>query len=180
MTEKIRFKRVYMKIKYIISLSAILLVSACSGVSDQLGLKRQAPDEFAIVKRAPLQLPPNYNLRPPQPGAVRPQEGTTTEAAKTSVLGTEERIFNAGESKGEKGLLSKIGAGAAQPDIREVLSEESGIIVDDQRTVAEKLLFLEGSSKTPEGDIIDPVEESKRLKDDQPNAEETETIIEKR
>lgn len=61
-------------------------LSACSGVQKQLGLERVSPDEFAVVSRAPLSLPPDVNLRPPQPGAARPQEGTMTDAAAASLF----------------------------------------------------------------------------------------------
>ena len=44
---------------------------------DQVG-----PDEFAVESRAPLTIPPEFALRPPQPGAPRPQEITAAERAK--------------------------------------------------------------------------------------------------
>ena len=34
------------------------------------------PDEFAVESRAPLTVPPDFDLRPPEPGAPRPQEKT--------------------------------------------------------------------------------------------------------
>ena len=42
-----------------------LAVSACGGFREQLGLEKQSPDEFRVVSRAPLTLPPDYSLRPP-------------------------------------------------------------------------------------------------------------------
>lgn len=61
-------------------------LGACSGVQKQLGLERTSPDEFAVVSQAPLSLPPDINLRPPQPGAPRPQEGTMTDAAEATLF----------------------------------------------------------------------------------------------
>ena len=49
-----------------------------------LGLDKQAPDEFSVVARAPLELPPDYSLRPPRAGTLRPQDLTPTETARTS------------------------------------------------------------------------------------------------
>ena len=40
------------------------------------GLNKRAPDEFAVPTRAPLSLPPDYSLRPPEPGAPRPNQTT--------------------------------------------------------------------------------------------------------
>ena len=33
---------------------------------------KRSPDEFAVVRRAPLILPPDYGLRPPRPGETGP------------------------------------------------------------------------------------------------------------
>ena len=49
-----------------------LVLSGCSGARQTFGLDRKPPDEFSVVTRAPLAVPPEYQLRPPQPGAPRP------------------------------------------------------------------------------------------------------------
>src|SRR3546814_3989738 len=63
-----------------------LAVSACGGFRENLGLTKQSPDEFRVVSRAPLTLPPDYNLRPPEPGAPRPQVGTPSQQAERAVF----------------------------------------------------------------------------------------------
>jgi hypothetical protein len=70
------------------ALSALAL-SACAGgkVQQALGMGKQAPDEFAVVSRAPLIIPPDFDLRPPQPGASRPMVGTTEDQARATLLG---------------------------------------------------------------------------------------------
>jgi hypothetical protein len=45
-------------------------------------MDRVGPDEFAVESRAPLTIPPDFDLRPPQPGAPRPQEATPAERAR--------------------------------------------------------------------------------------------------
>ena len=47
-----------------------------------VGMDRVGPDEFAVESRAPLTIPPEFELRPPQPGAPRPQEGTAADKAR--------------------------------------------------------------------------------------------------
>ena len=47
-----------------------------------VGLDQPGPDEFAVESRAPLTIPPDYDLRPPKPGAPRPQEATAAEKAR--------------------------------------------------------------------------------------------------
>src|SRR5262245_63280888 len=65
---------------------AVLSLSACGGqVRQALGMTKHSPDEFLTVAHAPLTLPPDYSLQPPQPGAPRPQEGTASEQAQTAL-----------------------------------------------------------------------------------------------
>ena len=47
-----------------------------------IGLEKTSPDEFAVESRAPLEMPPDFDLRPPQPGASRPQEKSSDKLAK--------------------------------------------------------------------------------------------------
>lgn len=62
-----------------------LLMSGCSGFKQALGIERQSPDEFAVESRAPLTIPPEFSLRPPQPGAARPQERTAAQRAREAI-----------------------------------------------------------------------------------------------
>lgn len=50
--------------KIIISSALIVMLSACGITRDDLGLEKQSPDEMLVVSRAPLSLPPEFNLRP--------------------------------------------------------------------------------------------------------------------
>jgi Protein of unknown function (DUF3035) len=60
----------------------LLALPGCSDVRAVLGMDRTGPDEFAVESRAPLLMPPDFNLRPPQPGATRPNEVTAAERAR--------------------------------------------------------------------------------------------------
>lgn len=72
-----------------LALSAALSLSACAGLRDAMGAgKNKTPDEFAVQKRAPLDIPYNITLPIPQPGAPRPQEITPEQSAKDVILGT--------------------------------------------------------------------------------------------
>ncbi len=42
-----------------------LALSGCSGLSKALGLSKRPPDEFDVLAKAPLAVPPDFNLRPP-------------------------------------------------------------------------------------------------------------------
>ena len=63
-------------------LCASLVLPGCTGFRQALGMDRVGPDEFAVESRAPLTIPPEFDLRPPQPGAPRPQELTAADRAR--------------------------------------------------------------------------------------------------
>jgi hypothetical protein len=104
----------------------LLAVPGCGGdrtLADRLGMGRNVPDEFQVVERAPLVVPPNYTLRPPEPGAPRPQEGTTSQRAERALTGREPAATPL--TPGSQALLAQAGATDADPDIRQTLADES-------------------------------------------------------
>src|SRR6202011_6425231 len=60
------------------------LLAGC-GFRQLIGLDRTLPDEFAVESRAPLTIPPDFDLRPPSPGAPRPQETASNQQAKQAI-----------------------------------------------------------------------------------------------
>jgi len=59
-----------------------LLIAGCTDFKKTIGLEPTLPDEFAVESRAPLTIPPDFDLRPPTPGAPRPQEKASNQQAK--------------------------------------------------------------------------------------------------
>ena len=64
-----------------------LSAAGCSAAGKALGVSKVTPDEFRVVARAPLVVPPDYSLRPPTPGEPRPQELDPESQAHTALLG---------------------------------------------------------------------------------------------
>src|SRR5215468_9317495 len=62
-----------------------LLLFGCGDFKRTLGIEKTSPDEFAVESRAPLTIPPDFDLRPPQPGASRPQEKSSDQTAKQTI-----------------------------------------------------------------------------------------------
>src|SRR3546814_15251460 len=86
----------------------------------------RSPDEFRVVSRAPLTLPPDYNLRPPEPGAPRPQVGTPSQQAERAVFANSQnpavqQQVSAPRTAGEQALLAATGAESADPNIRYIV-----------------------------------------------------------
>ena len=67
--------------------AVVIGLQGCSEIQKAVGNTKQAPDEFAVVARPPLSVPPNFALRPPTPGEPRPQERDVTKSAERLVLG---------------------------------------------------------------------------------------------
>ena len=63
-------------------LAGASLIAGCSDLKKSVGLEPTLPDEFAVESRAPLTIPPDFELRPPQPGAKGPQEKSADQQAK--------------------------------------------------------------------------------------------------
>lgn len=67
-----------------------VVLSGCGGgetVQQAVGYDQSGPDEMAVIKRPPLILPPDYNLRPPRPGEQTATSSETSEAARQVLVG---------------------------------------------------------------------------------------------
>ena len=105
------------------------LLSACSTLRDEAGLTKQSPDEFAVTTKAPLIIPPDFNLHPPSPGAAPLNQTDPTSSAELA-------MFNGGDpatvaaqmqgaySPGEKMLLANAGVQNSDPTIRAQLQSD--------------------------------------------------------
>lgn len=149
----------------------VLSLAACEGVRDQLGLNKTSPDEFRVVSRAPLTLPPEFNLRPPEPGAARPQVGTAAQQAKRAVFRVDDdqraaelqAIPGDRRSLGERSLLRAAGAEGVEPDIRLVVDRETNQINEESEDFINRLVFWRDPE--PYGEVVDPQQEAKRLRE---------------
>jgi hypothetical protein len=146
-------------------LAVVLALPACSDVKQEMGVGRNSPDEFTVVQRAPLTLPPDYTLRPPgDPSEAQPGAEAAAQA-KTTLLGKE--VVPATEGNGEKTLLGKLGTASAEPDIRKKIDEDNGYIALKNKPVAEKLVFWDdqgpNASDIPSS-VVDPQKEAERIK----------------
>jgi hypothetical protein len=63
-------------------LPALGLLGGCADFKQIVGLDQTMPDEFAVETRAPLTIPPDFDLRPPKPGVPRPQEASAASKAR--------------------------------------------------------------------------------------------------
>lgn len=143
-------------------------VSGCQGMKKQLGLAKSAPDEFAVVRNAPLTIPPDFSLRPPRPGAARPQEAPIREQAEDAVFRSARAAtatIEQGpvESQGESVLLQKAGAVDIDPDIRQIIDREYSDFAREQDGFVDWVMFWRDEEAL--GTIVDAEAEAQRLKE---------------
>ncbi|HSV30290.1 MAG TPA: DUF3035 domain-containing protein [Candidatus Omnitrophota bacterium] len=143
----------------------VLGLSGCSDVKRAIGFEKAPPDEFQVVERAPLAMPPDFSLRPPAPGAVRPQEGSTRDQARQALLGRTAQISTQGRTQGDMALLKKAGAENAQADIRILVNKETQSLAEADKSFTDKLVFW--SKSAPYGEALDPAKEAQRLRENQ-------------
>lgn len=169
---KLQFKK---RTFYYASLAAMMLLAGCSGVAESLGFGRNSPDEFAVVDRPPLALPPDYTLRPPEPGAARPQEINLSDRAGMILYGANGAGANGTETQsGQTGvgtmakdgaeiaLLTAAGADKSEKDIRtKVDSEAEGKIAGSEHLVEDLLWWKK--KETP-AVTVDAVAEAARIR----------------
>lgn len=119
-------------------LASTMVLGGCSGISESLGSIRTAPDEFNVVTRAPLRLPPDLeDLPDPQPGLARPQELQPSEEAQVALFGSP--LPQGGLSTGGQLLTLEAATYALaeseqlviDPDIRGIVDDEHLYIVND-------------------------------------------------
>lgn len=154
-----------------------LLVSGCTSKrSNVFGEEKSAPDEFTVYSRAPLSMPPDFGLRPPKPGATRPQTIVSRNQARDALLsrGSTPALnepqgdnfqSDANQTPGITTLLNNTGATQAIPNIRELVnSETSSLSNGADGSIAESILFWRKNDKGLKGAIIDPATEQRRMR----------------
>lgn len=98
---------------FLVLAGASTLLAGCGGG----GLfNHERPDEFAVQRQAPLVVPPDFALSPPQPGAPRPAEQTAAQQAQEALLGAPSP-----RSDVEKNTISR--AGSSAPGIRSMVGD---------------------------------------------------------
>jgi hypothetical protein len=174
--------------KWLYSLGIMATLSACGegSVKENLGLVRQPPDEFKVVSRAPLTVPKEFFLYPPEEASSRASYMASDNIAKEALLGgmnesqagylehyqedyqTTAVPDTAVESVGtstlaspaEEGLLQKMQARQADPNIRTLLSEE----INAEAQKDEELLSKIKQPIKSQEPIVDAEAERERLK----------------
>ncbi len=162
------------RLALLLGLAMLTALPGCDSVRNTFGLTKQPPDEFAVMSRAPLTLPPNFQLRPPEPGLPRPQEQQPQQQAQAALFGGAAASVPgpgseaaggsdslAALSPGERSLLAQADAEDVDPAIRRVVNQETTALIERDNSFVNQLVFWQ---KTPApGEPVDAVKERERL-----------------
>jgi hypothetical protein len=120
-------------------------LSACESIRNAAGLTKQPPDEFAVVSKSPLIIPPDYNLKPPKPGAPPLNQTSPTESAEAALYSDDPKAVAAAipgsYSGGEKMLLAQAGAASANDGIRQQIAADNSNADSADENFTNHLLF---------------------------------------
>jgi hypothetical protein len=167
-----------MTYRYCIAAIALIALTGCgtTTVKDTLGLSRSAPDEFRVVSRPPLSVPPEFTLRPPSNTENAPGQLSADKQAQSLVTGSDDAkpVVKAGKNVkqavaapsgttgAESAFLKNAGADRADPMVRDHLTEERYSQQDKQENHSWWDIF--GSSDTKKDATVNAQGEAQRIK----------------
>lgn len=137
-----------------------LALGGC-GFGQAIGNGKIAPNEFEVVTKAPLVIPPDFSLKPPAPGAEAEPQTEAEMIAQRAMLG-EAQAFTPGMSTGERAMVAAAGATHADPLIRQVVDQEYANLIERGDDFADRMIFWD-KSKVPGERGIDAAAEAQRL-----------------
>lgn len=144
---------------------AAVSLAGCSSLGQSSGFSRTTPDEFNVVTKPPLVVPPEYALRPPAIGAVLPAElQNQGNPGRTILFGQD---LGQGASAGERALVTAAGAAAADPTVRTQVDFESAQIMRKPNTIVGQIFDfvpLNNTSTDADGNPLDADAEAARLR----------------
>ena len=110
-------------------------------------------------------VPPDATLRPPEPGAQRPQELQPSDQAQAALfdLDQDELGTEAPPSPAELAFLDQAGTRGGDPNIREILRQENSPFASRDKSFVEDLMFWREEDGL--GVVVDAAAESERLRE---------------
>jgi hypothetical protein len=146
---------------------AAALLAGCSAIRDASGNGKDSPDEFAVVTKAPLVIPPDFNLKPPAPGTEPTNQVEPTQAAQSALFTSDPQAVAASlpatMSAGERYLLAYAHAQDADPAIRQqIIADVAGARASDD-SFTNSVLFWTGPTPPPGSTPVDADTEARRI-----------------
>lgn len=128
--------------KFVPLAAGLASVALLSGCGAGRSLDRARPDEFAVARQAPLVIPPDFALVPPQPGAARPQDTAANAQTLDALFGGV-----AARSASESSTIADAGADNDDPGIRSSVGDPGTTVIDKGSTTRDIVAAPEGDGQ---------------------------------
>ncbi len=128
--------------KFVPLAAGLASVALLSGCGAGRSLDRARPDEFAVARQAPLVIPPDFSLVPPQPGAARPQDTAANAQTLDALFGGA-----APRSASERSTINAAGGDSDDPGIRSSVGDPGTTVVDKGSTTRDIVAAPEGDGQ---------------------------------
>lgn len=142
--------------------AAMAMLGGCDTLRSTFGPSKKPPDEFAVLTKAPLVLPPDFTLRPPEPGAPSRVETDPRQKAASTLGASTTSSSAAGTTVAEEDFLKLAGADKVDPNIRQVVNAELSQFIEKDKSFVDTLLFWR--KPEPPGTIVNAPAEAQRLR----------------
>jgi hypothetical protein len=147
---------------------AALALGGCDSLRNAAGQGKQSPDEFAVVTKAPLVIPPDFNLKPPAPGTAPVNQIEPTQAAQQALFSTADPATVASQlpptmSAGERYFLAAANVQNADPSIRQQLASDAHGMRAGDSSFTNDVLFWKDTPPPPGSAAVDADAEARRV-----------------
>jgi len=143
-----------MKKIFTLVLFSYLFLISCSQIRESAGVNRKNIDEFRVVEKPPLVIPPDFNLLPPEQLSEKNIDNIDSDLAKEILFGLgEESEDNEAELSTMENILSKSKANETDNSIRQEINE---LFAYEKQT--------DSNTWNDEAEILDSIAESERLR----------------
>lgn len=146
---------------------AAVALAGCDTIRGAAGQGKESPDEFAVVTKAPLVIPPDFNLKPPAPGTAPLNQIEPTNAAQTALFNADPNTvaaaMPASMSMGERYLLANAGVQNADPSIRQAIAADGHGMRGADDDFTRNVLFWNGPTPVPGSTPVDGDTEARRV-----------------
>ncbi|MEI9994508.1 MAG: DUF3035 domain-containing protein [Rhizomicrobium sp.] len=146
---------------------AAVTLAGCDTLRNAAGQGKDSPDEFAVVTKAPLVIPPDFNLKPPAPGTAPANQVEPTQAAQNALFNADPATVAASlppsMSMGERYLLASAGVQNADPTIRRQIAADGAGMRGSDDDFTKNVLFWNGPTPAPGSTPVDADAEARRV-----------------
>ena len=153
----------------------VFTVLGCARSKEALNINSSSPDEFAVIRKKPLVIPPKFNLRPPASSEKELDKKKSINEARNVLVGSassnQKKANRDDTSKGELVFLAKSGTNSSNSNIRKILQEENSKLASYSNSFVQRLVSsMSGEDKK---NLVDPQKEQKRFQEKRSTGEAT-------